>query len=269
MPMQITNQPVALKATLRRDAIRRSVEIAGHVSIADLKERLGVSEVTIREDLKHLENQQALTRIRGGAVAARTGGVELSLEETSSTNHAEKVAIGARAAAMIQSGHTVIIDVGSTTTELAKALSPDLVGVVVITNGLNIALLLESLPGISVIVTGGTLRPLQHSLVAPMGTLLLSQLRADIAFLGCNGIDPVHGFTNTNIPEAEIKQAMVKAARSTVFLADHNKIGRVASAFVADVVSADLLITDEQADSRVVGELRNAGLAIDLVRPAG
>ena len=169
---------------------------------------------------------------------------------------------------MIQSGHTVIIDVGSTTTELAKALSPDLVGVVVITNGLNIALLLEALPGVSVIVTGGTLRPLQHSLVAPMGTLLLSQLRADIAFLGCNGVDPVHGFTNTNIPEAEIKQAMVKAAQSTVFLTDHHKIGRVASAFVTDVMSADLLITDEQADSQVVGKLRNAGLAIDLVRPA-
>ncbi len=101
-----------------------------------------------------------------------------------------------------------------------------------------------------------------------MGTLLLSQLRADIAFLGCNGVDPAHGFTNTNIPEAEIKQAMVKAAQSTVFLADHHKIGRVASAFVTDVTSANLLITDEQADSLVVGELRNAGLAIELVRPA-
>ncbi len=147
MPMQTTNRPVALKATLRRDAIRRSVEIAGHVSIADLKERLGVSEVTIREDLKHLEDRQALTRIRGGAVAARTGGVELSLEETSSTNHAEKVAIGLRAAAMIRSGHTVIIDVGSTTTELAKALSPDLVGVVVITMGSISRFSLNRIPG--------------------------------------------------------------------------------------------------------------------------
>jgi len=100
-----------------------------------------------------------------------------------------------------------------------------------------------------------------------MGTLLLSQLRADIAFLGCNGVYTIHGFTNTNIPEAEIKQAMVKAAQSTVFLADHDKIGKVASAFVTDASGVDLLITDEQADTQILGDLRSAGLAIDVVSP--
>jgi DeoR/GlpR family transcriptional regulator of sugar metabolism len=267
MPKSVTDQPIALKAALRRDAIRRSIEIAGHVSIAELKDRLGVSEVTIRDDLKHLEQERTLTRIRGGAVAIRADTVELPLEETSITNKAEKLAIAARAASMVRSGQTIIIDVGSTSTELAKALPRDLSDVVVITNGLNIALLLESSPGISVIVTGGTLRPLQHSLVAPMGTLLLNQLRADIAFLGCNGVDPTHGFTNTNIPEAEIKQAMVKAAQSTVFLADHDKVGNVASAFVTDVAGSDLLITDEAADMETIDELRAAGLAVDLVAP--
>ncbi len=266
--MQQTNQPVALKAALRHDVIRRALEVDGRVSIADLKGRLGVSEVTIREDLKHLERKQTLTRVRGGAVALRNDSAERSLEETSTTNRAEKIAIGARAAAMVENGQTIIVDVGSTTTELAKALSPDLIGVVVITNGLNIALQLESLPGVSVIVTGGTLRPLQHSLVAPMGTLLLDQLKADIAFLGCNGIDPVRGFTNTNIAEAEIKQAMVRSAGRTVFLADHDKIGEVASAFVTDISGADLLITDDSADESVLGDLRNDGLVIEKV-PTG
>jgi len=261
------DQPVGLKAALRRDVIRRSIEVTGHVSISELSERLGVTEVTVREDLKHLEQQDVLSRIRGGAVASRPGVVELPLEETSTTNRAEKRAIGAKAASMVRSGQTVIIDVGSTTTELAKALPPDLVGVVVVTNGLNIALLLESLPGVTVIVTGGTLRPLQHSLVAPMGTLLLNQLRADIAFIGCNGVDPKHGFTNTNIPEAEIKQAMVRSAQSSVFLADHAKIGGVASAFVSDVKGADLLITDEAADRDTLSELRKQDLAIDVVAP--
>ncbi len=93
------------------------------------------------------------------------------------------------------------------------------------------------------------------------------QLRADTAFLGCNGVDPVHGFTNTNIPEAEIKQAMVKAAQSTIFLADHAKIGKVASAFVTDVAGSDLLITDESADLETIESLRAAGLAVDLVVP--
>jgi len=260
-----TEHPVALRAALRHDTIRRAIEINGRVSIADLKDRLGVSEVTVREDLKYLEQRNVLTRVRGGAVATRGGAMELPLEETSTANRREKMAIGAQAASLVKDGQTIIIDVGSTTTELAKALSPELLRVVVITNGLNIALLLESLPGISVIVTGGTLRPLQHSLVAPMGTLLLDQLRADVAFLGCNGVDPVRGFTNTNIAEAEIKQAMVRSAGQTIFLADHDKIGGVASAFVADISSADLLITDDGADRPVLANLKADGLNIETV----
>lgn len=264
--MPTLDQPVALKAALRHDTIRRAIEVNGQVSIADLSDRLGVSEVTVREDLKHLERRGVLTRVRGGAVVARTGAMEMSLEETSTTNRSEKMAIAVRAAAMVEDGQTIIIDVGSTTTYMAKALSPNLSRVVVITNGLNIALILEALPGVAVIVTGGTLRPLQHSLVAPMGTLLLDQLKADIAFLGCNGVDPVRGFTNSNIAEAEIKQAMVRSATKSVFLADHDKIGQVASAFVADISGADLLITDEGADAAVLGNLRADGLAVETVR---
>jgi len=228
--MLTTDHPVALKAALRHDTIRRAIEINGRVSIAGLKDRLSVSEVTIREDLKHLESKGVLTRVRGGAVVSRNGAMEMSLEETSTTNHF-------------------------------------LSRVVVITNALNIALILEALPGVSVIVTGGTLRPLQHSLVAPMGTLLLDQLKADMAFLGCNGVDPTRGFTNSNIAEAEIKQAMVRSAGKTIFLADHDKIGEVASAFVTDISGADLLITDDGADATVLGNLRGDGLAIEVVRP--
>jgi len=174
---------------------------------------------------------------------------------------------GAYAASMVENGQTVIIDVGSTTTELAHALSPELLRVVVITNGLNIALGLESQQGISVIVTGGTLRPLQHSLVAPMGTILLEKLKADIAFLGCNGVEPARGFTNANIAEAEIKQAMVRSAEKVVFLADHDKIGAVASAFVADISCADLLITDTGADPSTLAKLRSEGLKIVTADP--
>jgi DeoR family transcriptional regulator of aga operon len=264
--MLTADQPVALKAALRHDTIRRAIEVSGRVSIADLKDRLGVSEVTIREDLKYLEKRGVLTRVRGGAVVSRNGAMEMSLEETSTTNRAEKMAIADHAASMVEDGQTIIIDVGSTTTEMAKALSPELSRVVVITNGLNIALILEALPGVSVIVTGGTLRPLQHSLVAPMGTLLLDQLKADVAFLGCNGVDSSRGFTNSNIAEAEIKQAMVRSAEKAVFLADHDKVGQVASAFVADVSSVDLLITDDGADPSVIANLERDGLAIDVVR---
>ena len=265
--MQESGNLVALKAALRHDTIRRAIEVDGRVSIADLKERLGVTEVTIREDLKYLETAKVLTRIRGGAVVARDGGTEMPLEKTSTTNRAEKIAIGAHAASLVKNGQTIIIDVGGTTTELAKALPANLLRVVVITNGLNIALGLESHPGISVIVTGGTLRPLQHSLVAPMGTILLEKLKADVAFLGCNGVDSARGFTNANIAEAEIKQAMVRSAESVIFLADRDKIGAVASAFVGDISCADLLITDTGADPSTLANLRSDGLKVVTADP--
>jgi DeoR family transcriptional regulator of aga operon len=257
-----------LNAISRHEAIRTALEVYGRVSTSEMSARLGVSTVTIREDLKYLEQQTVLTRTRGGAIPRRGSGTELSLEMTTWANRSEKLAIGAHAASLVESGTTVIIDVGSTTTEMAKALSPELNGVTVITNGLNIALILESMPGITVIVTGGTLRPLQHSLVAPMGTVLLEKLRADLAFLGCNGVDPERGFTNSNIAEAEIKQAMVEATNRAVFLADHTKIGDVAAAFVADIERADLFVTDTGADQEVLTALQGAGLNIDVVDPA-
>jgi DeoR family transcriptional regulator of aga operon len=244
------------------------LEANGRVSIPDLSDDLGVTEVTVREDLKHLEGRGLLTRVRGGALAAPGTEVETALELTSQAYRAEKQAISAFAASRITSGQTVIIDVGSTTTALANSLAPDLRDVVVITNGLNIAMALEKTPGVAVIVTGGTLRSLQHSLVAPMGTLLLEKLKADVAYLGCNGIDVERGFTNANIAEAEIKQAMLESADEVVFLADHTKIGSVASAFVADIESADLLVTDSGADPEVLDALRQRGLVTEVVEAA-
>jgi hypothetical protein len=116
-------------------------------------------------------------------------------EEVASTGAEEKQAIGRRAAALVSSGDTVIMDVGTTTTAVSRALMArqELTDVVVVTNGLNIALEFEAaMPRFSVIVTGGTVRPLQHSLVSPFAGLVLEQLNADILFLGCNG-DPHRG----------------------------------------------------------------------------
>lgn len=153
---------------------------------------------------------------------------------------------------------------GSTTTELARSLPPSLRNVVVVTSALNIALLLESHPGITVVVTGGTLRPLQHSLVNPYGTLLLQEINADKAFIGCNGVHPEKGFTNTNLQEAEVKRAMIEAARETIVLADHSKIMQVATARIAPLGAAQLLVTSSKARPEDLEALRKAGLEIAL-----
>lgn len=234
----------------------------GNVHVTEMADRLGVSAVTVRADLDYLESQQVLRRTRGGAVPVRPRRFEMPLELTSQTNTDAKKRIGRAAAEMVHSGDTIIIDVGSTTTELAKALPHDLGDVVVVTNALNIALALERHPGVTVVVTGGTLRPLQHSLVAPFGSLLLREVNADIAFIGCNGVDPGKGFTNTNLDEAEVKHAMINAARRVIFLADHSKLMNVATARVAPLDRADMLVTDAAAPAEALRRLRKAGMEV-------
>jgi DeoR/GlpR family transcriptional regulator of sugar metabolism len=261
---------VSLKAAKRHQIILGAIAEHGQASVTELAERLGVSVVTVRDDLRILESERQLVRTRGGALPMAAGAArsELPLELSSKANAAAKKAIGAAAAALVKAGQTVIVDVGSTTTALAEALSPALTDITVITNAINIALLLERHDSCSIVVTGGTLRRLQHSLVAPLGTTLLERLNADIAFIGCNGVDARRGFTNSNLAEAEIKQAMIASAGRTVILADHSKLGVVAGAFVAGLTEVDLLITDDGADPRVLAELRGSGLDILVARAA-
>ena len=186
----------------------------GFARVTDLADRFGVSAVTVWADLTALEARARVKRVRGGRCHRRAAGSAPSNRR--SGRRPRKSSIGMHAARMIAAGDTVILDVGTTTTAIARALvlRTDLHDVTVVTNGLNIALELErATPRISVVVTGGTLRPLQHSLVNPLGTTLLERLHASVAFVGCNGVDPEVGITNVNLPEAEVKRAMLLAAR--------------------------------------------------------
>jgi DeoR family transcriptional regulator of aga operon len=100
--------------------------------------------------------------------------------------------------------------------------------------------------------------------VNPFGTLLLEELNADKAFLGCNGVHPERGFTNTNLEEAEVKKAMVRAAREVYFLADHSKLLQVAKAKIAPLSVARALITDRKAPKEALEALEKAGLTVEV-----
>ncbi|WP_254843173.1 DeoR/GlpR family DNA-binding transcription regulator [Deinococcus marmoris] len=234
----------------RRGEILSLAQQNGEVSASDLSKLLGVSEVTVRSDLKALSDSGQLRRTRGGArlpleLERPFLPGETSLEETSRRHSAAKRRIGRAAAGLVQNGETVFLDVGSTTTEVARALSPTLRGVTIITNGLNIALELERLPNVRVIVTGGTLRPLQHSLVSPYALEVLGRIHADRLFLGCNGVSATAGVTNANHEEAEIKRVMVHQSREVVVVADHSKLGQISQAQVAATGAVRTLITDK------------------------
>lgn len=261
--------PGSLPVEVRQDRIRDAVEGSGFSRVTDLAERFAVSTVTVRSDLAALESRGRIRRVRGGAVPSGSITVERPLEQEAGEQEAEKALISRHAAGLVSSGDVVLIDVGSTTAAIADALVErrDLRDVTVVTNSLNVALALEpAADRITVLVTGGTVRPLQHSLVNPFATLLLEQLTAHLAFVGCNGVDVEGGVTNRNLAEAEIKRAMLKAARRTVVVADGSKLGEVEVARICQVDEVDLLVTDAGADPRVVDDLMRAGLTVTVVR---
>ncbi|TDW29560.1 DeoR/GlpR family DNA-binding transcription regulator [Cryobacterium psychrophilum] len=263
----------ATPAHRRREQIQTLLAERGFVRVSELREAFTVSGVTARADLDALVLTGLARRVHGGAVpthAAGAGAVgrperEFSFEEALAASVVPKQQIGELAASLVQNGQSVILDVGTTTLAIARALRErgELRDVVIVTNGLSIALELEAaIPRFTVIVTGGTLRPLQHSLVEPLAGTVLSQMHADLAFIGCNGVDVDRGVTNINLPEAGVKTLMLAAAERAIVVADGSKLGQVHLGLVGAVGAFDMLITDSTADPTTVDALRDTGLMV-------
>ncbi|TPW75483.1 DeoR/GlpR family DNA-binding transcription regulator [Schumannella soli] len=262
--------PAARPVAARREQLTALVAERGFVRVADAAVELGVSTVTLRGDLEALAADGLLRRVHGGAMPPVPEHRESSMELSSERQSAVKRAIARRAAALVAPGTSVLLDVGSTTLAVAEALveRTELTDVVVITNGLSVALALErAIPRLDVIVTGGTLRPLQHSLVNPVAASTLEGLHADLAIIGCTGVDRSGRVTNVNLPEAEVKRAMLGAADRAVLVADGSKLGVTHLGRVGALADFEALVTGgEVADAAVLDSVREAGcrlLAVD------
>jgi DeoR family transcriptional regulator of aga operon len=261
-----------MPAEVRRDRILALLRDEEYVRISQLAEDFGVSVVTIRADLDYLGERKLVRRVRGGASQlAPEPDSEPSFELSLGSSALEKAAIAQAAAGMVRSGDSIIIDSGTTTTFLAKALVArrELTDLVVFTNGMTIAHELEpAIPRFTVILTGGTLRPAQHALVDPLAGRILDHIHANIVFLGCNGLHPDSGATNISLPDAEIKQRMVRAATRCVLLADSSKLGRIELVPICGIADIDVLVTGRQAEAGQVMALREQGLLVELATDA-
>lgn len=254
-----------MPAPLRQDRIVAIVDGApGMVRTAALAAALGTSEVTVRQDLAVLDREARLRRVHGGAVRLGAGSRERPFEETAVEHQVAKAAIGRAAAALVRSGECVLLDVGTTPAAVAEALvaRQELVDVTVVTNSLTTALTLErAVPRFTVIVTGGTLRPLQHSLVAPFNNTVLPMIAADVVFLGGTGLDVEHGLTNVNLPETEAKRVLAAAAGRTVVVVDGSKFGRAHVGVVRALADIDVVVTAEALPEHVA-QVRAAGIDV-------
>lgn len=255
------NLPAEIRQQLTHDYLNER----GFVRVRELSDRFGVSTVTARSDLEALAQRRLVQRVHGGAMPVNRSRGEQSFEEVSTQRADEKARIARAAAELVSTGESILIDVGTTAAAFAKELVDrlDLDELNVITNGISIALALEAAhQRFSIVVTGGTLRPKQHSLVDPLAGSFLKTLSVDTVFLGCNGIHPGAGVTNINLPEANVKRAMIEASQRCVVMADSSKIGTRTLAKVCTIDQVDVLVTDSDVRDTDVDWLRDRGVDV-------
>ncbi|MFF0223742.1 DeoR/GlpR family DNA-binding transcription regulator [Streptomyces sp. NPDC004629] len=235
------------------------------VTTDDLTTLLGVSHETVRRDLALLERRGELARVHGGATSPRAPvGEEASFTERSGTLAAEKEAIGRAAAALIEPNQIVVIDVGTTALEVARALPADHTGVIA-TPSLLVAAEVSTRPRVEVLVSGGRLRPGDLACSNAQAVEFFGDLRVDAAFLGSGGLAP-YGLTDFHLDEVATKRAMLAGASHRYVLADASKCGRTAAHRVCGLGDFDTLITDEPCPAELRTALSRADTTV-IVAP--
>jgi DeoR family fructose operon transcriptional repressor len=238
------------------------------VSVAELAQTFGVSDMTIRRDLLRLEERGVLRRTHGGASILRRPPGDYPYYAREHEQVAEKAAIARVAAGLIQDGETIVLDAGTTTAMLARLLPPKR-DLTVITNSIHVVNELMGKAGVTVIVTGGTLWEPTVSLVGPVAVSTLRRFTADRAFMATPAISLEAGVTNSNLYEAEVKSIMIEISRQRTLLVDHTKFGRTSYAVVAPLSAFHRLITDDGTPAETVQRLREAGLEVLVASAAG
>lgn len=250
-----------MNAERRRREVVATLARDGEVTVTALARRFTVSEMTVRRDLEALEAKGTVRRVRGGAITAVSRAYEPPLALRSTEAAPAKQAIGRAAAALIADGETAVVDVGTTTLELARALRGRR-GVTIVTPSLLVAAELGHEPDMRVLLTGGWLRPGEMSLVGAAAEEVFATVNCDVAFIGVAGIDVAKGITEYNLDDTRVKRAAMTSARRSVVLADATKCGRVAFATVAPLADVDVLVTDAAEDEPVTRALTDQGAEV-------
>jgi DeoR family transcriptional regulator of aga operon len=249
----------------RRRRILEILESQERVTVEELVARFGVSAVTIRGDLDALAESGAVIRSHGGALKRVEAPDDVPIIVKETLHHAEKVRIGHAASQMIKDGETIMLDSGTTTMEIARQIKFLRVkSLNVITNALNVAMELASLPHVRLIMIGGILRQMSYSLTGPHAEQTLRGLHADRLFLGVDGLDPDIGLMTPDVLEAQLNAVMIQVSRETVVVADSTKFQRRSLSVIAPLDHVHKVITDDRVSPEMVAALKahNVGVVI-------
>lgn len=248
----------------RRHAILDQLDHRGRVSVSELSRLLGVSEVTIRTDLKALADQKLVIRTHGGAVPVSGGRNELALALRRQRQVQEKSRIGAACADLISNDSAIVLDSSSTALSIVHHLK-DRHRLTIVTNSLVVAQETLDAPGVSVVMPGGNLHPETASLIGTAGFEPLRRFNIQQGFFGAHGINLPEGLTDVSAGEADLKRELVSMCRQKIAVVDATKWGQVGLASFAAVESLDIVITNSGAPARLVDRVRALGVEVLVV----
>ena len=245
----------------RREKILQLLQENGSCRVQELKELFSVSEPTIRADLESLEKTGLITRQHGGAFINNLSSQTVSLTLPSRGREEQKARIGKKAASYVGNGDTLILDSGTTVTEMIQHLG-DRTNLTIVTNALNIALHLGMEPTNHVLVVGGEFKPPTLSLTGEKGLSLFENLYVEKLFLATGGFSLDAGLTYPSFSAIAVKRAMIASAKTVYLLADSSKLERIQFASLGCVDKIKYLLTDDGIDPEYAKKLRAAGITV-------
>jgi len=247
--------------TDRHQFILKKLQEKGKVSIPQLVDEMQVSGVTIRKDLKLLEEKNLLFRTRGGGSVDNPYAIERPINEKEFIRADEKKKIAAAALGLIGQNDSIIIGSGTTVFEVARQLHPEK-RIVVITPALKVSLELCNRPNVEVLQLGGLVHQSSSSAAGSFAEKILDELSCGVLFIGVDGIDLEHGLSITNIMEASLNQKMIGLAQTVVVLADSSKFDRRGLGKICNLDQIDYIITDSDVSREVVNKIEKAGVRV-------
>lgn len=256
---------ISVYPTERREALLvLMARNGGFVSIQELARELAVSEITIRRDLKILQDKGLVEKVVGGGQVAGSASEPTFLNKRILQSR-EKESIARAALQFIESNMIIGISAGTTTWTLARQIR-GFSGVTFVTNSTNVAIELKTNGYDDILLTGGRFRTPSDALVGPLAESAARKLYTDILFLGVHGIDISYGISSPNIMEASINRILMERAKRVILLVDHTKWGLQALAHIANIEEIDMIITDAKIRNEEVSAAKELGVEV-LIAP--
>jgi len=241
---------------LRKKYILNHLDKVESISIQDIVEKCGVSEITARRDLNTLEKRGMLARTHGGAIRSETISSIFSFDDKSVQNRDNKIEICRFAASFVENNDTIYIDCGTTTYYLSRFLTK-FRNLRIITNSLPVVSLLLPFTNIIVYLIGGELDNSRKALYGPMTDNLISRYKADKAFIGAGGVSLAHGLSSSTEKDASVTVKMAEAAQKVFLLCDSSKIEKDSYITYSSLSLISYLITDKNIDPKLIDLYKN------------